>query len=96
MCCALVDQDVNRPGQLAAASLGEDVNSASETALVGVLVSSLHRLKDTNTAGELNADIEKTLLTSIRSDGGFFVFPDVSVRVEGMFRLRFNLFEITK
>ncbi|KAK9763395.1 hypothetical protein K7432_009968 [Basidiobolus ranarum] len=28
------------------------------------------------------------------SDGGFFVFPDVSVRLEGQFRLRFSLYEI--
>ena len=29
-------------------------------------------------------------------DGGFFVFPDISVRLEGDFRLRFSLFEIMK
>ncbi|CAG8725648.1 10898_t:CDS:2, partial [Cetraspora pellucida] len=28
------------------------------------------------------------------SDGGFFVFGDISVRVEGRYRLRFSLFEI--
>ncbi|KMU88941.1 hypothetical protein CIHG_06742 [Coccidioides immitis H538.4] len=28
------------------------------------------------------------------SDGGFFVFGDLSVRVEGEFRLKFNLFEM--
>ncbi|ORY02827.1 hypothetical protein K493DRAFT_207704 [Basidiobolus meristosporus CBS 931.73] len=28
------------------------------------------------------------------TDGGFFVFSDVSVRVEGQFRLQFSLFEI--
>ncbi|KAK9767889.1 hypothetical protein K7432_001913 [Basidiobolus ranarum] len=28
------------------------------------------------------------------SDGGFFVFPDISVRLEGRFRLRFSLYEI--
>ena len=26
--------------------------------------------------------------------GGFFVFPDVSVRIEGRFRIKFTLFEI--
>ncbi|EER23554.1 Spore development regulator ryp2 [Coccidioides posadasii str. Silveira] len=30
------------------------------------------------------------------SDGGFFVFGDLSVRVEGEFRLKFNLFEMRK
>ncbi|KAI8142609.1 velvet factor [Fennellomyces sp. T-0311] len=29
------------------------------------------------------------------NDGGFFVFGDLSVRIEGQFRLRFTLFEIT-
>ncbi|ORX80294.1 hypothetical protein K493DRAFT_191253, partial [Basidiobolus meristosporus CBS 931.73] len=28
------------------------------------------------------------------SDGGFFVFPDLSVRMEGRYRLKFTLFEI--
>lgn len=31
-----------------------------------------------------------------RSDGGFFVFGDLSVKVEGEFRLRFSLFEMCK
>jgi hypothetical protein len=30
------------------------------------------------------------------SDGGFFVFGDLSVRIEGQFRLRFYLFEVQK
>ncbi|ORY02696.1 hypothetical protein K493DRAFT_194001, partial [Basidiobolus meristosporus CBS 931.73] len=29
-----------------------------------------------------------------QSENGFFVFPDISVRLEGRFRLRFNLYEI--
>ena len=29
-------------------------------------------------------------------DGGFFVFGDLSVRLEGEFRLRFGLFEMKK
>ncbi|KAI4180696.1 MAG: hypothetical protein L6R41_007061 [Letrouitia leprolyta] len=29
-------------------------------------------------------------------DGGFFVFGDLSVRVEGEYRLRFSLFEMLK
>ncbi|KAI9230348.1 MAG: velvet factor, partial [Piptocephalis tieghemiana] len=28
------------------------------------------------------------------TDGGFFVFPDISVRMEGLFRLKFSLYEI--
>lgn len=30
------------------------------------------------------------------SDGGFFVFGDVSVKIEGEFRLRFSLFEMVR
>ncbi|KAI4179115.1 MAG: hypothetical protein LQ346_007273 [Caloplaca aetnensis] len=30
------------------------------------------------------------------ADGGFFVFGDLSVKVEGNFRLRFSLFEMVK
>lgn len=29
-------------------------------------------------------------------DGGFFVFGDLSVKIEGEFRLRFSLFEMLK
>lgn len=47
------------------------------TALAGTLVSSLHRLKDTN-----------------NSDGAFFVFGDLSVKIEGRYRLRFNLYQM--
>ncbi|KAJ2710419.1 hypothetical protein H4S00_006364, partial [Coemansia sp. D1744] len=28
------------------------------------------------------------------NDGAFFVFPDLSVRCEGVYRLKFSLFEI--
>ncbi|KAL1919019.1 uncharacterized protein VTP21DRAFT_2400 [Calcarisporiella thermophila] len=30
------------------------------------------------------------------SDGGFFVYPDISVRLEGTFRLKFTLYEIKR
>lgn len=29
------------------------------------------------------------------SDGGFFIFGDISIKIEGTFRLRFSLFEVT-
>lgn len=45
--------------------------------LTGTVVSSLHRLKDTD-----------------NQDGGFFVWGDLSVKLEGHFRFRFILFEI--
>ncbi|KAF2203988.1 hypothetical protein GQ43DRAFT_469507 [Delitschia confertaspora ATCC 74209] len=47
--------------------------------LAGTLVSSLHRLKDTD-----------------NKEGGFFVFPDISVKIEGTFRLHFTLFDTHK
>ncbi|KAK9366320.1 velvet factor, partial [Lipomyces kononenkoae] len=48
----------------------------SET-LAGTLVSSLHRVRDSNDR-----------------EGGYFVFGDLSIKLEGQFRLQFNLFEM--
>ena len=48
----LQDADLSRPGQLAAAHQGDDVNTATQSALAGTLVSSLHRLKDVDNTGE--------------------------------------------
>lgn len=74
----------------------------------GTVVQSLHKLKDVDGSGKKkkfntaapplasaftckNANI----MCDIYLDAGFFIFPDISVRVEGFFRLRFTLFEIT-
>jgi hypothetical protein len=64
MSCALVKPDGEKP-------------DPPQNALLGTLVSSLHKLKDTN-----------------NNDGGFFVFGDLSVKVEGHYRLQFNLFQM--
>lgn len=45
--------------------------------LAGTLVSSLHRLKDTD-----------------NKDGAFFIFGDLSVKIEGSFQLQFSLYEM--
>ncbi|CCO32166.1 hypothetical protein BN14_06220 [Rhizoctonia solani AG-1 IB] len=45
----------------------------------GSVVSSLYHLKDTENGGQ---------------DAGFFVFPDLSVRTEGSYRLKLTLFEV--
>lgn len=45
----------------------------------GSVVSSLYHLKDAEHANE---------------DAGFFVFPDLSVRTEGSYRLKLSLFEV--
>jgi len=66
-------------------------------ALAGTLVSSLHRLKDIDNSGNFfhpwGDRLERKLMWS---DGGFFVFGDLSVKIEGEFRLRFSLFEMLK
>lgn len=35
-------------------------------------------------------------MSLIAADGGFFVFGDLSVKIEGEFRLKFSLFEMLK
>jgi hypothetical protein len=55
----------------------KDEKEPSATALLGTLVSSIHRLKDLD-----------------NTDGGFFIFGDLSVKVEGTFRLQFTLYEL--
>ena len=49
-------------------------------ALTGSLTSSLHRLKDMDSHGQSR-------------DGGFFVFGDLSCKIEGKFRLKLILYE---
>jgi hypothetical protein len=43
----------------------------------------------------LNVRSEDQWLT-MTLDGGFFVFGDLSVKIEGEFRLKFTLFEMRK
>ena len=95
MCCNLCDADLNRPGQLAAALQGDETDNSAQSALAGTLVSSLHRLKDVDNSGTFSIVITSLYVLTL-ADGGFFVFPDVSVRLEGEFRLRFSLFEMLK
>lgn len=71
------------------------------TALTGTLVSSLHRLKDVDNTGKLGLGASSRLIQSgwadsMGLDGGFFVFGDLSVKIEGDFRLKFTLFEMRK
>ena len=94
MCCNLCDANLERKGQLAAAHQGEDLHTATQSALAGTLVSSLHRLKDIDNTGKYNFNINFYTNTQTHLDGGFFVFPDLSVKIEGDFRLCFSLFEM--
>ncbi|BAE58216.1 unnamed protein product [Aspergillus oryzae RIB40] len=87
MCCSLFDPSDDVP-----------VPVPPSTALTGTLVSSLHRLKDVDNNGTLTpvgvVAVKLAELTGL--DGGFFVFGDLSVKVEGDFRLKFTLFEMRK
>lgn len=76
--------------------------------MLGQLSSSLHRLKDVNNTGA--CDLLVPLYSCRRcqkssqlcanvgffTDGGFFVFGDISVRHVGTYRLRFYLFDLQK
>ncbi|KAF8937745.1 velvet factor-domain-containing protein [Dissophora ornata] len=57
----------------------------------GEIVSPAHRALAGTVVSSLNRlkDVDN-------SDGGFFVFGDMSVRIEGHFRLRFTLFELVE
>lgn len=96
MCCNLCDANLDRSGQLAAAHQGDDLDTATQSALAGTLVSSLHRLKDVDNTGMSSFNFKFYINTQTLLDGGFFVFPDLSVKIEGDFRLRFSLFEMGK
>jgi hypothetical protein len=48
------------------------------TTFAGTLVSSLHRLKD----------------VVDNNDGAYFIFGDLSIKIEGVFRLQFNLYDM--
>lgn len=95
MCCNLSDlnQDPRSP-------VGNpQLSNSQQQVLAGTLVSSLHRLKDIdNTGGSslLNAFFLLEMLNLTPTDGGFFVFGDVSVKIEGEYRLRFSLFEMVR
>lgn len=63
----------------------------------GSVVSSLYHLKDpqhNNEGPRLPLNSQPTASLSPLSDAGFFVFPDLSVRTEGSYRLKLSLFEV--
>ena len=87
MCCNLWNANEERAAQ-----------TTSQSVLAGTLVSSLHRLKDIDNTGKLVWGLPcKSGVTELTlTDGGFFVFGDLSIKIEGEFRLRFSLFEMKK
>ncbi|RIB21734.1 velvet factor-domain-containing protein [Gigaspora rosea] len=56
----------------------------------------LHLLRDGKTRSTTGSVVSSLyhLKDIDNSDAGFFVFPDLSVRMEGTYRLRLSLFEI--
>ena len=65
--------------------------------IIGQNVSSLHRLKDINNKGEEACQPRHEIRRLIHaSDGGFFVFGDISCRKTGTYRMQFNLFDFDK
>ncbi|KAJ6578637.1 velvet factor-domain-containing protein [Mycena vulgaris] len=61
----------------------------------GSVVSSLYALKDPTAPGAAAAGKDGGPTTaSPACDAGFFVFPDLSVRTEGSYRLKLSLFEV--
>lgn len=82
---------------LLGASPAEERQLASQAipVLSGSLVSSLHRLKDVDNHGRYPVCLPLTTPDSV-TDGAFFVFGDLSIRIEGSFRLNFSLFELNK
>lgn len=69
----LQDADLSRPGQLAAAHQGEALDTATQSALAGTLVSSLHRLKDVDNTGEyVNAPQYTILLNGYQTAASLY------------------------
>ena len=64
--------------------------------LAGNLVSSLHRVKDTENNGLHASSFCSLFESDFRADVGYFVFQDLSIRKEGDFRLKFSLFELQR
>ncbi|KAI5808088.1 velvet factor-domain-containing protein [Peziza echinospora] len=67
------------------------------------MCTNLYSIHDTPSAIPPHQALAGTLVSSLHrlkdidnSDGGFFVFGDLSVKIEGEFRLRFSLFEMLK
>jgi Velvet factor len=73
----------------------ETSNYSRNADLAGTLVSSLHRVKDTENNGRYRR-AQGGFHSDILTDVGYFVFQDLSIRKEGDFRLKFSLFELQR
>lgn len=68
------------------------INGNSTTA--GAVVQSPHKLKDLDGRGNKMNMNKRVNVSHLQKDGGFFIFSDISVRLEGVYRLKFTLFGI--
>lgn len=67
------------------------------SSLVGVYSDEeMHLLRDGKTRSTTGSTVSSLyrLKDVDNTEGGFFVFPDLSVRMEGQYRLKFSLFEL--
>ncbi|KAI9741295.1 MAG: hypothetical protein M1834_003012 [Cirrosporium novae-zelandiae] len=79
-------------GHLYNENTNEAVNMPAQTLFAGQVSSSLHRLKDFDNCGKWTHSLFCSLLIGV--DSGYFIFGDLSVKVEGKWRLKFSLFEM--
>ena len=100
MYATLLAHDPNNPH---AEEQGEQEQSRQRQpgAMLGQLCSSLHRLKDVDNQGRSTLRIKRrhhclVLTPSLATDGGFFIFGDLSVKKLGWHKLRFALYDVSK
>lgn len=77
-------------------SKGEISTELCDPELAGTQVSSLHRVKDTENLGGYSPPGVRYLDVDRVTEVGYFVFQDLSIRKEGEYCLKYNLFEIQR
>jgi len=99
MYATLLAHDPNNPH---ADEQGEEQSRQRQPgAMLGQLCSSLHRLKDVDNQGMSTLysrfpHHRRALKLSLATDGGFFIFGDLSVKKLGWHKLRFALYDVSK
>ena len=99
MYATLLAHDPNNPH---AEEQGEEQSRQRQPgAMLGQLCSSLHRLKDVDNQGmstmRPRCNYHCNVLTlMLATDGGFFIFGDLSVKKLGWHKLRFALYDVSK
>ena len=99
MYATLLAHDPNNPH---AEEQGEEQSRQRQPgAMLGQLCSSLHRLKDVDNQGMLTIRPRSyhhchALRLILATDGGFFIFGDLSVKKLGWHKLRSALYDVSK